>query len=123
MKRREFLASLGAAAGALTLGHTARAQAAAGSYAWHRPIVNGGHGHICAFDPATGEAAFGGDVWGYHSTRDIFGEWLPTMMGQTGIGGIYSRGLAYSLATPGTRYRSEERRVGKECRSRWSPYH
>ena len=24
----------------------------------------------------------------------------------------------------GTRYsRSEERRVGKECRSRWSPYH
>jgi len=26
-----------------------------------------------------------------------------------------------SLAVPG--YRSEERRVGKECRSRWSPYH
>src|SRR5438132_7835692 len=24
---------------------------------------------------------------------------------------------------PGTRTRSEERRVGKECRSRWSPYH
>ena len=23
----------------------------------------------------------------------------------------------------GTYYRSEERRVGKECRSRWSPYH
>src|SRR3712207_7280365 len=23
----------------------------------------------------------------------------------------------------GRRYRSEERRVGKECRSRWSPYH
>ena len=23
----------------------------------------------------------------------------------------------------GTRKRSEERRVGKECRSRWSPYH
>ena len=23
----------------------------------------------------------------------------------------------------GIRYRSEERRVGKECRSRWSPYH
>ena len=26
---------------------------------------------------------------------------------------------AYAL----TSYRSEERRVGKECRSRWSPYH
>src|SRR5258708_5475387 len=24
---------------------------------------------------------------------------------------------------PGTSPRSEERRVGKECRSRWSPYH
>src|SRR3712207_7989171 len=24
---------------------------------------------------------------------------------------------------PGTDRRSEERRVGKECRSRWSPYH
>src|SRR5574341_2121382 len=23
----------------------------------------------------------------------------------------------------GSRFRSEERRVGKECRSRWSPYH
>ena len=23
----------------------------------------------------------------------------------------------------GRKYRSEERRVGKECRSRWSPYH
>src|SRR2546427_7582482 len=26
-------------------------------------------------------------------------------------------------ATSATRLRSEERRVGKECRSRWSPYH
>jgi len=26
-------------------------------------------------------------------------------------------------AQPGTGTRSEERRVGKECRSRWSPYH
>ena len=25
--------------------------------------------------------------------------------------------------TPHTLFRSEERRVGKECRSRWSPYH
>ena len=28
-------------------------------------------------------------------------------------------GAAISIHTP----RSEERRVGKECRSRWSPYH
>ena len=25
--------------------------------------------------------------------------------------------------TPASKLRSEERRVGKECRSRWSPYH
>src|SRR2546430_11939656 len=29
----------------------------------------------------------------------------------------------YVLATDNGRARSEERRVGKECRSRWSPYH
>ena len=27
------------------------------------------------------------------------------------------------LASKGVVFRSEERRVGKECRSRWSPYH
>ena len=28
-----------------------------------------------------------------------------------------------SSRSAGRKYRSEERRVGKECRSRWSPYH
>ena len=28
-----------------------------------------------------------------------------------------------TIKKPYTRSRSEERRVGKECRSRWSPYH
>ena len=33
--------------------------------------------------------------------------------------------IATALAFPGWEFRtrSEERRVGKECRSRWSPYH
>ena len=35
--------------------------------------------------------------------------------------------LGISIRVPGTKdltsNRSEERRVGKECRSRWSPYH
>src|ERR1035437_6090533 len=37
----------------------------------------------------------------------------------------YLRGLAqFRHASPAFfDYRSEERRVGKECRSRWSPYH
>ena len=33
------------------------------------------------------------------------------------------RHLAVSLAGGKVLERSEERRVGKECRSRWSPYH
>ena len=28
-----------------------------------------------------------------------------------------------AIAELNNQYRSEERRVGKECRSRWSPYH
>ena len=31
--------------------------------------------------------------------------------------------LSEALARRGAEVRSEERRVGKECRSRWSPYH
>ena len=31
--------------------------------------------------------------------------------------------LLANMSYEGIRKRSEERRVGKECRSRWSPYH
>jgi len=31
--------------------------------------------------------------------------------------------IAFKTSLPGWLERSEERRVGKECRSRWSPYH
>src|SRR5690554_7715944 len=31
--------------------------------------------------------------------------------------------LSARIAAVARRYRSEERRVGKECRSRWPPYH
>ena len=31
--------------------------------------------------------------------------------------------ITYVMPGETRRYRSEERRVGKECRSRWSPYH
>ena len=35
---------------------------------------------------------------------------------------VYATRVAANTFLPGTD-RSEERRVGKECRSRWSPYH
>src|SRR5260221_14284096 len=55
-------------------------------------------------------------------TRTI--QTIMSMLISTKIGG------GFPVLTPGTLllrgiggYRSEERRVGKECRSRWSPYH
>ena len=38
-------------------------------------------------------------------------------------GGSVDQGARLGAAWCGARSRSEERRVGKECRSRWSPYH
>ena len=48
-------------------------------------------------------------------TRDTHGErYLETQEGKH---------LPVPHCIKGTKGRSEERRVGKECRSRWSPYH
>ena len=43
----------------------------------------------------------------------------------TGLSGLFLLigGLLGASALLGLYERSEERRVGKECRSRWSPYH
>ena len=38
-------------------------------------------------------------------------------------GQVHFGSLIHRLPLDGTENRSEERRVGKECRSRWSPYH
>ena len=37
--------------------------------------------------------------------------------------GIGDRAIEFALCAEEHADRSEERRVGKECRSRWSPYH
>src|SRR5260221_6588246 len=36
---------------------------------------------------------------------------------------VFVQGRAEPIIASRTEQRSEERRVGKECRSRWSPYH
>ena len=48
--------------------------------------------------------------------------------GITAAKGFQAAGGAAGIKKQGVKdmalvYRSEERRVGKECRSRWSPYH
>ena len=60
---------------------------------------------------------------------DIAGRWDPSlafvMAGAILVGFFAFRlaGLRARGFLGGAMERSEERRVGKECRSRWSPYH
>ena len=51
-------------------------------------------------------------------TLHLSGEW--TRHAQHGA---QFKVTAFKSELPASVYRSEERRVGKECRSRWSPYH
>ncbi len=39
------------------------------------------------------------------------------------LDGVDEVTLETPYGAPSAKVRSEERRVGKECRSRWSPYH
>ena len=69
-----------------------------------------------------------GERFGYYTMLAIFVLFLKANFGLSpGMAGtIYSTFLALVYFLPfigGILARSEERRVGKECRSRWSPYH
>ena len=74
-------------------------------------------GHRRVIDTPISEAAIAGvatgaALGGLRPVADVqYGDFLFLAMDQ----------LANNAAK--LRYRSEERRVGKECRSRWSPYH
>ena len=48
---------------------------------------------------------------------------LPDALLGTILGGATLATFSLIGVFAGTMNRSEERRVGKECRSRWSPYH
>ena len=117
MNRRGFLAAVGAGAGTGAVlagpfslralaGTTARvAGTAATPYTWAKVIDGGGFCNVVAADPANpGHAAAGGDVWGEHTTASYGNLWTPTMTGAGGIGDIYARSVAYSLANPGVAY-------------------
>src|SRR5258708_40204725 len=56
------------------------------------------------------------DASGLEEGVDLHPSFIPKQAPQLGVGDfLFAVGLC--------RKRSEERRVGKECRSRWSPYH
>src|SRR2546427_11424714 len=56
-------------------------------------------------------------IWSTYYTH------IPTPTPDAGTEACITAGLVRGFANPTTVLRSEERRVGKECRSRWSPYH
>src|SRR5256885_7031361 len=60
-------------------------------------------------------------------SSDVCSSDLPASLNEIRIptpqGSIYVRRWQAPAAGEGEQGRSEERRVGKECRSRWSPYH
>ena len=58
-------------------------------------------------------------VWGQHFTEAL----LKTRLGEESRPRQLARIRLLTLGVVVTIARSEERRVGKECRSRWSPYH
>ena len=57
------------------------------------------------------------------STPGPIGVNMATYVGFTTGGLLGSVVATLGLIAPAAIIRSEERRVGKECRSRWSPYH
>src|SRR5438445_3491440 len=64
--------------------------------------------------------------WRWNLKRRVTAPWrlqtrLPLSPRQGKKPGDHSNSAIGKLS--GELYRSEERRVGKECRSRWSPYH
>ena len=73
----------------------------------------------------------------HHTVEDVgitlgkaFSQAVGYKKGMTRYGHAYvpldealSRVVIDFSGRPGLQMRSEERRVGKECRSRWSPYH
>src|SRR2546426_3276539 len=56
------------------------------------------------------------------SIRRSIAEGLHAVYGSKLLRALLTQGAALNLFF-GAFFRSEERRVGKECRSRWSPYH
>ena len=87
-----------------------------------RPAANRSRTARPRTDPAR-RAAY--DVLRAVADRDAYANLLlPALLAERGLTGrdaSFATELAYG--TLRGRGRSEERRVGKECRSRWSPYH
>jgi len=84
---------------------------------------------LCAVDELVNQAAkarfmFGGQGRVPLVVREPIGMWRSSAAQHSqSLEGWYTHVPGLVVIAPSTPARSEERRVGKECRSRWSPYH
>src|SRR5256886_5213240 len=104
---------------------------------WHTTLVRAIKRHLDAHDPDRASLqsaaraalvippvfAFADNVIGNPQTTifSVFGSFSLLVLAD--FQGTPRRRLTAYLALAALGLRSEERRVGKECRSRWSPYH
>ena len=83
-------------------------------------FVNDTFGNLASKSESWDYALF--DFKDYTYNKNITESSSTTFSGKFGLpSALTSASLEYNGANYSTR--SEERRVGKECRSRWSPYH
>src|SRR5256885_10495289 len=103
MDGREFISARAAAASALTSESLSRSDDSIRPTAFDQvPIVDVATMAFCRRDTLLSAAAVARTSHAVFRTSGETSGWVFEAMGST---------------------RSEERRVGKECRSRWSPYH
>src|SRR2546425_10048424 len=93
------------------------------NFAWSdwTAYIDGWIPRFCFFIPIVGYLILFNDrvvgMMEFHQlTREPYFDWGLTTSARL-------RCIYYALFCLGVSNRSEERRVGKECRSRWSPYH
>src|SRR3989449_10976907 len=88
---------------------------------WGKPVPGFGDPDARLLIVGLAPAAHGANRTGRMFTGDSSGHWLYEALYRYGFASqpeAVSRDDGLTLSD-----RSEERRVGKECRSRWSPYH
>src|SRR5256885_5550058 len=114
MKRREFITQTAYGLGAAWLGSKAAFPAKLPGRISATDTVTLGKTGIRTSRLAMGTGTVG---TGHHSHQ--------TALGIKGLSDLLLNGYDHGLRffDSADSYRSEERRVGKECRSRWSPYH
>src|SRR3712207_9040206 len=87
-----------------------------------RELVAPGKG-ILAADESFGTIGKRFEAFGIESSEESRRAYREMLFTTEGIGEFLSGVILFDETLHQEASRSEERRVGKECRSRWSPYH